>query len=123
MKPESKLFKFSWISLAIIGIAIFAFGLIVTIWPGPSNSLFLRAIGVASMGMGLFGFMITLIPYRRRERWAWFTLWYYPIFWSAHLVGRLPPGQDHIHQIVFIFLSLASLLLSLSAFFPHKIDK
>ncbi len=118
MKTESILFKLTWILLAVIGIAILLFGLIVTIWPGSDNPLFLRAIGVASMGMGLFGVMITLIPYRRHERWAWFTLWYYPVFWSAHYLGNLPPGQDHIHQIVFILLSLASLFLSWREFFP-----
>jgi len=116
-QPENARFKFAWISLALIGIAIFVFGLIVTVWPGPSDTLFLRTIGVASVGMGLFGVMITLIPYRRRERWAWFTLWYYPLFWLAHFVGGLPPGQDHIHQIVFIVLALVSLLLSWSEFF------
>ncbi len=123
MKTESMLFKITWILLAIIGIAIFLFGLIVTVWPGAENPLFLRAIGVASMGMGLFGVMITVIPYRRYERWAWFTLWYYPIFWSAHLFGNLPPGQDHIHRIVFIIFSLVSLLLSMRAFFPPKTGK
>lgn len=122
-KPTGILFQFAWISLAIIGAAIFLFGLIVTLAPGSDNPLFLRAIGVASMGMGIFGVMITVIPYRRRERWAWFTLWYYPLFWSAHLFGNLPPGEDHIHQIVFIVLSLASLFLSMRAFFPHEKDK
>lgn len=120
MKPEGILFKTTWIALAIIGVAIIIFGLIVTVMPGSSNSLFLRAIGVASIGMGLFGVMITMIPYRRRERWAWFILWYYPVFWSAHLFGGLPPGEDHIHQIVFILLSLASLLLSIKSFFTRK---
>ena len=119
MKTEGILFKITWISLAIIGAAIFIFGLIVTVWPGPNNPLFLRAIGVASMGMGLFGVTITMIPYRDHERWAWFTLWYYPVFWSVHLFGNLPPGQDHVHQVVFIILSLAGLLLSMSAFFPQ----
>jgi uncharacterized membrane protein HdeD (DUF308 family) len=123
MKPESILFKITWIALAGIGVAIVIFGLIVTVWPGSSNSLFLRAIGVASIGMGLFGVMITVIPYRRRERWAWFTLWYYPVFWSLHLFGGLPPGEDHIHQIVFIILSLASLFLSVSTFFPSRMSK
>jgi hypothetical protein len=123
MKSEGILFKTTWIALAIIGVAIFIFGLIVTVWPGSNNSLFLRAIGVASIGMGLFGVMISVIPYRRREGWAWFTLWYYPVFWSAHLFGGLPPGEDHIHQIVFIILSLASLLLSMSSFFPRATSK
>jgi hypothetical protein len=119
IQPESVRFKIAWISLAIIGIAIFVFGLIVSVWPGSSDTLFLRTIGVASIGMGLFGMMIAVIPYRRRERWAWFTLWYYPIFWLAHFLGGLPPGQDHIHQIVFIVLSLVGLLISMSEFFPR----
>jgi uncharacterized membrane protein HdeD (DUF308 family) len=118
-QSESARFKFAWISLTIIGVAIFVFGLIVTVWPGASDTLSLRSIGVASIGMGLFGVMITLIPYRRRERWAWLTLWYYPLFWLAHFLGGLPPGQDHIHQIVFIILALISLLLSKSEFFPR----
>jgi uncharacterized membrane protein HdeD (DUF308 family) len=123
IKPESTLFKVAWILLAITGVAIFGFGLIVAVWPGSSNTLFLRAIGVASMGMGLFGVMITVIPYRRRERWAWFVLWYYPVFWSMHLLGGLPPGQDHVHQIVFILISLAGLFLPANAFFPGRTGK
>jgi uncharacterized membrane protein HdeD (DUF308 family) len=122
-KQENVQFKIAWLSLAIIGVAILIFGLIVTVWPGSSDPLFLRAIGVASIGMGLFGVLITVIPYRRRERWAWFTLWYYPVFWLAHFLGGLPPGQDHIHQIVFIALSLIGLFISMSEFFPRGMDR
>jgi uncharacterized membrane protein HdeD (DUF308 family) len=118
-KRESVLFKIAWVSLAIIGVAILVFGLIVTAWPGSSDPLSTRAIGVASIGMGLFGVMISVIPYRRRERWAWFTLWYYPIFWITHLLGGLPPGQDHIHQVAFIILSLMGLLIPVGEFFPR----
>ena len=118
-KQESVLFKIAWVSLAITGIAILIFGLIATVLPGSSDSLAQQAIGVASIGMGLFGVMITVIAYRRRERWAWFTLWYYPVFWIVHLLGGLPPGQDHVHQIVFIALSVAGLLMPLGEFFPR----
>ena len=114
------LFKSGWFSLVIIGLAILAFGLIATVVPAPSGPPYLRAIGVASIGMGLFGLLITTIAYRRRERWAWFALWYYPVFWTAHLVGGLPPGKDHVHQIVFILLSLAGLLLPVREFFPRS---
>jgi hypothetical protein len=122
-KRASVRFKIAWVSLAITGVAIFVFGLIVAVWPGSTNPSFLRAIGVASIGMGLFGVMITAIPYRRAERWAWFTLWYYPVFWSAHFLGGLPPGQDHIHQIVFIVLSLVGLLLPVGEFFPRGVGR
>ena len=119
-RRASALFKIAWISLAIIGVAILAFGLIVTVVPAPGGPPYLRAIGVASIGMGLFGLLITTIAYRRRERWAWFALWYYPIFWTAHLAGGLPPGKEHIHQIVFIVLSLAGLLFPVREFFPRR---
>ena len=117
---HSVLFKAGWISLAIIGVAILVFGLITALMPASSGLLYLRAIGVASIGMGLCGLLITTIAYRRRERWAWFALWYYPVFWTAHLVGGLPPGKEHIHQVVFIVLSLAGLLLPVREFFPRS---
>jgi len=97
--------------MTINGLAILIFGLIAT-WYGGRNPLYLRTIDIASIGMGLFGLMITTVAYRRRERWAWFTLWYYPVFWTAHLLGGLPPGEEHIHQVVFIILSLAGLIIS-----------
>jgi uncharacterized membrane protein HdeD (DUF308 family) len=123
IKREHVLFKIAWISLAITGVAILVFGLIATAWPASSDRSSLQAVGVASIGMGLFGVMITTFAYRRHERWAWFTLWYYPIFWIAHLVGGLPPGQDPIHQIVFIVLSLAGLLIPVREFFPRGVGR
>jgi hypothetical protein len=117
---DNVLFKSGWISLAIIGLAILVFGLITALMPTSGGPPYMRTIGVASIGMGLFGFLITLIAYRRRERWAWFALWYYPVFWTAHLVGGLPPGKDHVHQIVFIVVSLAGLLLPVREFFPRR---
>jgi hypothetical protein len=117
---EGVLFKTGWISLAIIGVGILGFGFVVTVVPTSSAPPYLRAIGVASIGMGLFGLLITTIAYRHRERWAWFALWYYPVFWTAHLLGGLPPGKDHVHQVVFIVLSLAGLLLPVREFFPRR---
>ena len=122
-KRGNVLFKIAWVSLAITGVSILVFGLIFTVWPGSSDPLFQRALGVSSIGMGLFGVMITVIAYRRRERWAWFILWYYPVFWLAHLLGGLPPGQDHVHQIVFIVLSLIGLLIPVSEFFPRGMSR
>ena len=119
----SVLFKTGWISLTVIGVAILVFGLIVTTVPTSSDPSSLRAIGVASIGMGLFSLLITTIAYRRRERWAWFALWYYPVFWTAHLIGGLPPGKEHVHQIVFIVLSLAGLLLPVREFFPRRRER
>ena len=120
--------KISWIALLATGVGILGFGIIVTAYPqiaGPATEEegLLRAIGVATTGMGIFGVMITLRAYTRKEKWAWFTLWYYPIFWTIHLVGGLPPGNDYIHQIVFIVISLLGLLLPVRQFFLRNMVK
>ena len=121
-RHESLRFRVSWIALLITGLATIVFGLVVMVVRS-SDEQYLRAIGAASVGMGLFGAMITVTAFRRRERWAFFSLWYYPIFWTVHLVGDLPPGRDHIHQVLFIVLSLLGLLLPLSEFFPRGIGR
>jgi hypothetical protein len=108
----------SWICLAVVSVGILGFGAVTMIVPPGGDSLLYRADGLASFGLGVFGLLLTVVPFRRRERWAWFALWFYPVFWLAHLVFGLPPGSDHVHQVVFIVLSLAGLLLPVRPFFP-----
>ncbi|SHF02013.1 hypothetical protein SAMN05444392_106104 [Seinonella peptonophila] len=119
-------FKISWMFLLITGVGILGFGILVSLFPqiaGDYDRGFLRALGVATTGMGFFGIMITFKSYIKKEKWAWFTLWYYPIFWILHLIGGLPPGNDHIHQVVFIVISLLGLVFPYKQFFSRKIIK
>lgn len=116
---ERPAFRVAWLALAVTGAGILAFGVITAAWPGPREPLYVRTIAVASIGMGLFGLAIVVNAFRRRQRWAWLTLWYYPAFWAAHLFGDLPPGHDHVHQVVFIALSVSGLLLPVREFFPR----
>lgn len=120
MRRELVYLRAGWISLVLVGVAILVFGVVTVIVPGTGDVLLMRADGLASIGMGLFGVMITVAPFRRRERWAWFVLWFYPVFWLVHVVGELPPGKDHVHQVVFLVLSLAGLLLPVRAFFGGR---
>lgn len=122
-KDQTMLVRISWMFLLFTGVGILSFGILVAAFPriaGPYDLGLVRALGIATLGMGFFGTMITLMSYRRKERWAWFILWYYPIFWIIHLVGGLPPGNDHVHQVVFIVISLLGLLLPFRQFFPEK---
>ncbi len=118
MAPPNSSLRIASVCLAVVGVGILAFGLVAATIPTSDDRPLMRADGVASIGFGLLGALITMIPFHRRERWAWFALWLYPALWIAHLVGRLPPGRDHIHQVVFIALSLAGLLLPIRQFFP-----
>jgi hypothetical protein len=111
--------RIGWICLLVVSVGILAFGLITALVPGSGDRQLLRADGLASIGMGLFGALTTVIPFRARQRWAWYILWFYPVFWMVHLVGRLPPGKDHIHQVAFILLSLAGLLVTARQFFSE----
>ena len=105
--------RVGWICLLSVGVGILGFGLAAACF---GSDPLLRADGVALTGFGLFGIVVTLSPFRRRERWAWLLLWFYPVFWLVHLFANLPPGKDHVHQIVFIVLSLAGLLVTGRAF-------
>ena len=93
MRRETLYLRAEWICLVVVGVAILAFGVIAATVPMSGDEPLMRADGVASIGVGLLGVPITLIPYRRGERWACFALWFYPVFWVVHLVGRLPPGK------------------------------
>jgi hypothetical protein len=117
------LFRASCLLLLATSIAILGFGVLVAAYPpfaGPYDERMVRALGIATTGMGLFGTAITLTSYRRKQKWAWFALWYYPIFWTLHLLDGLPPGNDHIHQVVFSVVSVLGLMLPARHFFPRR---
>ncbi|HEV3356156.1 MAG TPA: hypothetical protein VG247_05130 [Pseudonocardiaceae bacterium] len=118
MQQQNGVMRASWICLAVVSVGILGFGIVVLVASSGGDSLLYRADGLASCGLGAFGLLLAVIPFRRRERWAWSALWFYPVFWLAHLVFGLPPGTDHVHQVVFIVLSLAGLLLPVRQFFP-----
>lgn len=118
MRRENLYLRLGWICLLVVGVGILVFGLVAVVAPASDDRPLSRADGLASIGLGLFGAGITMVPFRRLEPWAWFTLWFYLVFWVVHLAARLPPGRDHIHQVVFIVLSLAGLLLPVRQFFP-----
>jgi hypothetical protein len=112
--------RIGWICLLVVGVGVLGFGLVTALVPASGDEPLMRADGLASVGLGLFGVLVAVFPFRRRERWAWYAFWFYPVFWTVHLVGRLPPGKDHVHQVVFIVLSLAGLLVPVREFFPRR---
>ncbi|MVU76821.1 hypothetical protein GPX89_06110 [Nocardia sp. ET3-3] len=113
MNTRPMVFRLAWIGLAAIGIAIIVFGLVTLIAPPSGDRLLWRADSLANIGLGLFGLLITVFAFRERRPWAWWALWFYPVFWLTHLLSNLPPAKDHIHQILFIAISLAALLATI----------
>ena len=74
------------------------------------------AWGISWVGFEVLALAIILIPFRRGERWAWWTLWLLPALWlclfflDTSLIGLL----------ALTLISVTGLLLSLRRFFPKE---
>lgn len=80
----------------------------------------LRNVGIGVLAASVFELGITLKPYRKGERWAWYILWMWPIAYLASIandlsVGFLPPAI-----VLATPISIAGLLLPVRKFFPKK---
>ncbi len=127
---EGVLSRYAWVPLFLFSIIMLLIGLGGFVGPVKEGSvisaylttdvtdqiLALRLRGSFVLGMVVFGLALILIPFRRGERWAWYVLWYYPVFFGLHVLafGTLIPDG------LFILISAASLLLSYPRTFGRK---
>ena len=78
--------------------------------------LVIRLWGITWVGFSIFALVMILVPYRRGERWAWYTLWLLPLLWLGHFV--LSP--DLIHNLVLAVISALGLILPYRRFFSDR---
>lgn len=82
---------------------------------------FLRFLGVAWLGMSIFGFVITWRPFRQEARWAWIVLWVYPIYQlqqaSDFLFRDNPQAFGFGFHVGLAILGLAGLAITAPRFF------
>ncbi len=96
---------------------------------GPASyrlfDFFTRANGYSLLIAGLFGSAILLFAFRRNQRWAWWTMWLFPL-WAAggsafYLVAGVqsdqPPPPPMVSGPFFAVLAAAILLVSAPRFF------
>ena len=115
--------KYGWVILAVSAV----FGIVAAVLTTlPPLSWFtdpiiimtyslMGALGVAWVGFNLFALIVTLIPFRRGERWAWVTLWMLPLLWLSQFV--LAP--DLTYYSVLAIISAVGLMLPYRRFFPR----
>jgi hypothetical protein len=77
------------------------------------------AWGISWVGFEILALVIILIPFRRKERWAWWTLWLLPALWLCLFVL----DTSLIGLLVLTLISLAGLALSFRRFFPRPGDE
>lgn len=80
----------------------------------PEGIIKLRMLGTLLLGMVIFGLALILKPFRRGERWAWYVLWYYPVFFVLHIIAF----GTFIIDGVFALICVLSLLVPYRKFFP-----
>ena len=118
--------RYAWMILAADLILGVASALTTTLPPLSwfSEPLFttqysvMGAWGISWVGFEILALVIVLIPFRRGERWAWWTLWCLPALWVALFLI----SPDLIGLLALALVSVTGLVLSVRRFFPGKVE-
>ena len=122
VRTESRIDRYSWMALAASALLGVLSALITTMppiswfWNPVYESAYsiMGAWGVTWVGFNVLALIVTLIPYRRHERWAWFTLWILPLGWVSQFV-LLPD----VSYLMLAFLTTIGLVLPYRRFFSR----
>lgn len=83
-----------------------------------------RQLGNFMLATGVLVIAIAAVPYRRGEKWAWYTCWTIPILVVIQLANSFlsTPGGGLGWQLdfAFIFVALVALLMPYRKFFAKK---
>ena len=72
------------------------------------------AWGISWVGFEILALVLILVPFRRGERWAWWTLWLLPGLWLCLFLL----DTSLLGLLVLTLISVTGLLLSRRRFFP-----
>jgi len=131
VRAEKAYEKYAWIILFAIGIfSLVGFSSDIFGPVEPTSTaeavFYMRLYGAAGTGLSIYGLAIILKSFRKGERWAWYCLWYYPIFGLALVAFQQtvysPPGGQFVLYlaILLIMVYAIGLLLPYRKFFPRK---
>jgi hypothetical protein len=101
---------YGWVLLLVVGLFTLLYGASVLVFGGIAQR---TLVGTFGAGTGIFSLAIILTAYRRGEKWAWFVLWYYPIFSIIHFFAF----RTVVPLLLFLIPSVLGLLLPFRKFF------
>jgi hypothetical protein len=120
--------RYGWVILsvsAILGIIAAVLTGIPPAYMELSSPLFegtyavMASLAIITVGFNVFALVMIVIPYRRGERWAWYTLWLLPLMWLSQFV--LAP--DLRYYLVLAIMTTAGLILPYRRFFSGPEDE
>ena len=122
---ENRVPRASWIILAGITLLTTLNGLWVAITPVGSQTdlsgrtweqfaaaepeiatiyaMDLVLLGITLSAFSTLGMIVTLVPYRHGERWAWFTLWLIPLVYGGMSFTML---SEQYYDVGYIYVGL-----------------
>ena len=120
-RAEKAYEKYGWVILALSAIFGIVAAVLTTLPPLSwfTDPLFVSAysimgtLGVTWVGFNIFALVMILIPFRRGERWAWYTLWMLPLMWLSQFV--LSP--DLPYYLALAIITTVGLILPYRRFF------
>jgi hypothetical protein len=80
-------------------------------------SMDLVLLGMTFTAFAILGTILTLIPYRRGERWAWFALWLIPLVHGGMALTMLIDqySAGYVYLVLFL-ISLIGILIPIRRF-------
>jgi hypothetical protein len=125
--------RYVWVVFVLVALVLLLIGLSGPQGPvGPGSPLNafgipnpnaldidLRLRGSLILGMVLFSLAITLFAFRKGERWAWFVLWYWPLFFLLHVAAF----GTWLPDLPIAVLTAGSLLLSMRRYFASQPER
>jgi hypothetical protein len=136
---ENRVPRASWIILAVVATLTILSGLWVGLTPTGSQtelsgrtweefaaadpevagiySMDLVLLGITLTAFAILGTIVTLIPYRRGERWAWFALWLIPLVHGGIALRMLTDQYEAGYVYLGLFvISLIGILIPIRRF-------
>lgn len=136
---ENHVPRASWIILAAVATLTILSGLYVGLTPTGSQtelsgrtwgefaaadpevariySMDLALLGMTLTAFAILGTILTLIPYRRGERWAWFALWLIPLVHGGVALRMLTDQYEAGYVYLGLFvISLIGILIPIRGF-------
>ncbi|HEU0294903.1 MAG TPA: hypothetical protein VFR47_19325 [Anaerolineales bacterium] len=136
---ENPVPRASWIILALVATLTILSGLYVGLTPVGSQTelsgrtweefaaadpevariyaMDLVLLGMTLTAFAILGTIVALIPYRRGERWAWFSLWLIPLVHGGVALRMLIDQYDAAYVYLGLFvISLIGILIPIRRF-------
>jgi hypothetical protein len=136
---ENRVPRASWIILTVVATLTILSGLYVGLTPVGSQtelsgrtweefaaadpevariySMDLVLLGLTLTAFAILGTILTLLPYRRGERWAWFALWLIPLVHGGVALRMLLDQYDAAYVYLGLFvISLIGILIPIRRF-------